>query len=95
MVGAMEKFVAKLTGESDGHTVSREFRDKASAVAWLRGAGLGDFEDQSASGEVRSGDGEVVWYKSGLQTTESADRDRRVWWNRFVASNNLFKQKKR
>jgi hypothetical protein len=83
--GDMERFVAALTGESDGNVISREFIDPDHAITWLCGAGLADFEDQSATGEVRSDDGQVIWRKSNLQTEERADRDRRLWWNRFFA----------
>jgi hypothetical protein len=54
----MEKFVARLTGESDGYSVSREFADVPSAKAWLQGEGLAEFDDQAARGEVCSSDGE-------------------------------------
>jgi hypothetical protein len=42
----MGKFIAKLTGESDGYFAAREFNDFADAQAWLRGEGLREFDDQ-------------------------------------------------
>lgn len=89
----MGKFIAKLVGESDGHTVIREFGDKAAAIAWLQGAGLAEFEDQSASGEVQSVDG-LIWKKSNLQTKERARRDDTVRWRRFFARNNITPRKR-
>jgi hypothetical protein len=88
------KYVAKLTGETDGHTVSREFRDEPNAIAWVLGAGLADFDDQTASGEVRSGDGRIVWAKSHLQTPEHADRDEKLKWRRFFARHNFTRKKR-
>jgi hypothetical protein len=67
----MGKFVAILTGESDRHIVSREFTDQTDAISWLCGAGLADFDDQLATGEIQSGDGQVIWRKSKLQTEEA------------------------
>ena len=81
----MDKFVAKLTGESDGHVVSHEFGDLPSAVAWLRGAGLAEFEDQTARGEVLSQNGGIVWTKSHLQTPECAERDSKLDGHRLLA----------
>jgi hypothetical protein len=53
----MGKFIAKLIGESDGHTVVRHFDNAASAKAWLQGESLTDFDDQAACGEVHSESG--------------------------------------
>jgi hypothetical protein len=80
--------VAKLTGESDSHEVSREFADVAHAIQWLQGAGLADFDDQTAHGEV-SKDGEIVWAKSRLQTSESRARNEKRDATRLLASLNL------
>ena len=81
-------FVAKLIGESDGHEVSREFAEEGRAIEWLKGAGLVDFEDQTARGEV-SKDGKVVWTKSHLQTAESRARSEKRDATRFLAGLNL------
>lgn len=70
----MEKFVAILTGELDGHIVSREFTDQTSAISWLCGAGLADFDDQLATGEIQSREGRVIWHKSKLQTKEATKK---------------------
>ena len=91
----MEKYVANLIGESDGHVVSREFGDVPSAIAWLKGAGLAEFEDQTTRGEVRSSDGDIKWQKSHLQTAELAERYKTLDWKRFFARHNItFKRKK-
>ena len=81
----MGAYTAKLVGDSDGHTVVRQFDDAARAKAWLQGEGLASFDDQTASGEVRSDAGDIVWRKSDLQATERAERDDRVFWNRLFA----------
>jgi hypothetical protein len=70
------RFVAKLTGETDDHLVSRVFLSKASAIAWVLGDGLADFDDQEATGEVLDANGRVVWLRLHLQNVESADRER-------------------
>jgi hypothetical protein len=44
----MEKYLAKLTGATDGYSISREFLSKASAIAWVQGDGLAEFDDQLA-----------------------------------------------
>lgn len=36
--------VARLSGEADSYVVSREFEQKAAAIAWLQGAGLADLK---------------------------------------------------
>jgi hypothetical protein len=36
----MDKFVAELTGEADGHKISREFGHLETAVDWLQGEAL-------------------------------------------------------
>ena len=72
----MGKFVAKLTGGSDGHTVSRSFESKTSAMAWLQGEGLAEFDDQEAHGEIFDADGHLVWMKSFLQSIEQQERER-------------------
>ena len=91
----MERFTAKLTGEIDGHTISREFTDASSAQAWLQGAGLSEFEDQPARGEVSSSDGCIVWAKSHLQTKEMADWDKRLPVRRVLARLGLLSRKLR
>ena len=63
----MEKFIAKLTGEFDGHTHAREFREVTRAIAWLQAEGLSEFADQPARGEVRTGGGALVWARSHLR----------------------------
>jgi hypothetical protein len=69
----MGKFVATLTGETDGHAVTREFTELNAAINWLQGEGLVDFDDQVARGEVVL-DRNVIWTKSHLQTKEQAAR---------------------
>jgi hypothetical protein len=66
--------VARLIGESDGYEVRHEFADEGRAIQWLQGAGLAEFDDQTARGEV-SKDGAVVWAKSNLQTPEIRARN--------------------
>jgi len=85
----MGKFIAKLTGESDGHTVVRHFDNAGSAKAWLQGDGLTDFDDQAACGEVHSESGEIVWRKSHLQTADRANRDSRAFSTHLLARVNL------
>jgi uncharacterized protein (DUF1684 family) len=80
--------VAKLIGESDGYEVSRTFADQRSAIQWLQGAGLADFEDQTARGEA-SKDGKVVWTRSHLQTPESRARNEKRDAIRMLAGLNL------
>ena len=81
----MGKYTAKLTGESDGHTVVCQFDNAANAKAWLQGEGLADFDDQTACGEVRSDSGDIIWRKSRLQTADRAGRDQTAFWNRLFA----------
>ena len=81
----MAKFTAKLVGEADGYTVAREFDDAARAEAWLKGAGLVEFEDQTACGEIRSEAGDIVWRRSHLQTAESASRENKKFLNDLFA----------
>jgi hypothetical protein len=81
----MGKYVAKLTGESDGYSVSRDFADAATAIAWLQRDGLAKFDDQTARGEVFE-DGKIVWTKSHLQTPEQAERERLRDGQRLLAS---------
>ena len=71
----MGKFTARLVGESDGHAVTRQFEDQGRAVAWLKGAGLVDFDDQTACGEIRSETGDIVWRRSHLLTATRAARE--------------------
>jgi hypothetical protein len=66
--------VAKLIGESDGHEVTRTFADVDRAKLWAQGAGLIDFDDQMARGEVWR-DGDIVWTKSHLQTPENREKN--------------------
>lgn len=40
------------------------------------GAGLAEFDDQQATGEVFDPDGRVVWRQSHLQSVQSAERER-------------------
>jgi hypothetical protein len=81
-------FVAKLIGEADGHTVSREFEDKANAIQWAQGAGLAEYDDQMARGEVWS-QSELVWNKSHLQGQDQRERSERRDATRFLARLNL------
>jgi hypothetical protein len=76
--------VAKLIGESDGHVVSREFGDVGRAIQWSQGAGLADFGDQTARGEVWR-DGEVIWTRSRLQTSEHREKNEKRDAHRFLA----------
>lgn len=85
----MAKFIAKLTGESDGFVVTRDFADEVNAIDWLQRGGLADFDDQLARGEVFTEGGTLVWTKSHLQTPEQADRERRLHARRFLASLNI------
>lgn len=82
----MSKFIAKLTGESDGYFAVREFYDFADAQAWLRGEGLREFDDQIARGEIFLLDGEPVWSASHLRAVDRADRDRKSAAVRFFSS---------
>jgi hypothetical protein len=89
------RYIAKLTGEIDGHTVVREFWDVVSAKVWLHGDGLAEFDDQTAFGEVRSADCELIWRKSGLQTPDRAKRNEAKDWNRFFARHNITPKSKK
>jgi hypothetical protein len=91
----MGKYTAKLVGDSDGHTVVRQFDDVATAKDWLLGQGLADFDDQTACGEVCSAGGDIIWRKSHLQTSERSERDNRVFWNRLFARVNIDLGKKK
>ena len=82
----MAKFKAKLRGESDGHTVVRMFDQLPSAIAWLQGAGLAEYDDQTAHGEIQAEDGKVVWAKSHLQTAAQRERNERLDGQRLLAS---------
>jgi hypothetical protein len=81
----MGKFIAKLTGESDGYFAAREFNDFADAQAWLRGEGLREFDDQTARGEIFLLDGEIVWTASHLQAIDRTDQDHKSAAVRFLA----------
>jgi hypothetical protein len=81
----MLKFRAKLIGESDGHTVVREFDELHSAIGWLQREGLAEYEDQTARGEVQAEDGKVAWARSHLQTPERRDRNELLEANRMLA----------
>ena len=70
----MDKFVAELTGEADGHKISREFGHLKTAVDWLQGEALSAFSDQAARGEVTL-DGAVVWARSHLRNKAQAESD--------------------
>jgi len=76
--------IAKLIGESDGHVLSREFGDEGRAIQWLQSAGLADFDDQTARGEVWR-DGEVIWTRSHLQTPEHREKNEKRDAHRFLA----------
>ena len=76
--------VAKLIGESDGHVVSREFDDEGRAIQWLQGLGLADFDDQTARGEVWR-DGEVIWTRSHLETSEHREKNKKRDAQRLLA----------
>ena len=86
------KFVAELIGESDGYTVFRAFEEKPDAIAWLQNAGLAEFADQQATGQVRDADGRIVWLKAHLQSAESADRERSREWGRVYAGRDMIVQ---
>lgn len=81
----MEKYIATLIGEVDGYATVREFKAFASAVAWLQGAGLAEYGDQTARGEVQAGDGQIVWAKSRLETAESRERNKVLEGQRLLA----------
>jgi hypothetical protein len=70
----MGKFVATLIGKLDGHASSRHFENLNSAIAWVRGAGLTAFDDQSARAEV-SEDGRLVWTQTHLQSREYTETE--------------------
>lgn len=72
----MGKYVAELIGETDGHPERRFFDNVEDAIAWLQGAGLAAFPDQSANGSVLEG-GRVVWARTHLRTKEQAEYDDR------------------
>jgi hypothetical protein len=90
----MGKFVAVLTGETDQHTISKEFGEEASAIAWLEGEGLAAFPDQMARGEI-SLHGKLVWTRSHLQTAEQAGGDSKVWWRRLRAKAGIAERRRR
>jgi hypothetical protein len=73
---------AKLIGEADGRVIARQFAYQSHAIAWIRGIGLRDFDDQTARGEVWS-DGKLVWTSADLQTPENKERDRIANVNRM------------
>lgn len=75
---------AKLIGQSDGYTVWREFDDEVRAIKWLKGAGLAEFGDQTALGEVWA-DGKLIWTRANLQTPENRERDRMRYSARWRA----------
>jgi len=79
----MGKFIAKLTGESDGYSAAREFNDFADAQAWLRGEGLLEFDDQTARGGIFLPNGEPVWLASHMHAVARADQDRKSAAVRF------------
>ena len=81
-------FVGKLIGEADGHFISREFEHEGAAIQWAQGAGLLDFEDQTARGEVWNGSS-LLWTRSNLQTQEHRERNRRREATRFLAKLNI------
>ncbi len=85
----MGRFIAKLTGESDGYSAAREFNDLADAQAWLRDEGLREFDDQTARGEIFLPDGETVWFASRLRTVNRTKRDLKSAAVRFLARINL------
>jgi hypothetical protein len=80
--------LAKLIGESDGYTVERHFDDEGRAVAWIKGSGLSEFDDQTARGEIWDGS-QMVWHVSGLETSESRERNERRDAVRLLAQLNL------
>lgn len=85
----MGKFIAKLTGESDGYSAAREFNDFADAQAWLRDEGLHEFDDQTARGEIFLSDGATVCFASRLRAVDRASRDHKSAAARFLARFNL------
>lgn len=87
-------YVAKLIGEEDGYAVERQFQDRDAAVQWAQGAGLSEYQDQSARGEVWR-EGDLVWSKSRLQTEEHRERNARRDATRFLAKLNLSDKGKR
>ena len=90
----MGKYIAKLTGETDAHTVSREFDHEANAISWLRGPGLAEFDDQEARGEIFDASGRLVWTKPHLRTSDHAERESRRDAERFLARLNLAPKKR-
>jgi hypothetical protein len=87
----MGKFLAKVTGEMDGYTVSREFAEKHQAVAWAQKGALSEFEDQPARGEVFSEDGHLEWQRGNLMTPSQATKER----DRSLARSGLMPYKTR
>jgi hypothetical protein len=85
----MSRFIAKLTGESDGYSAAREFNNLADAQAWLCDEGLREFDDQTARGEIFLPDGETVWLASRLRAVTRTKRDLKSAAVRFLARFNL------
>jgi hypothetical protein len=54
-------------------------------IKWLQGAGLAEFKDQAARGEIYSSDGKIVWTKSHLQRAERIQREQRLDGHRLLA----------
>jgi hypothetical protein len=81
----MGRFRAILFGETDNHTVSREFSELAPAIAWLRGDGLEEYDDQTARGEVHEEERGVVWAQSHLQSAATSERDEKANAHRLLA----------
>ncbi|UFW50493.1 MULTISPECIES: hypothetical protein [Bradyrhizobium] len=77
-------YTAKLIGESDNHIETRQFAEEGAAIRWITGAGLADFSDQTARGEVWR-DGQVRWTRGNLQTKENEERDRLAYAARWRA----------
>ena len=80
--------IARLVGESDDYVVERRFDSEGQAITWITGAGLSEFDDQTARGEILDG-AKIIWTKSSLQNSDSRQREARRNAVRFLAKLNI------
>ena len=83
---------SKADWRADDYTVPREFEDEGRAIQWLIGAGLAEFNDVTARGEVWSG-GNLIWNRANLQTRENRESDRVRHATRWLAGLNITGEK--
>lgn len=81
-------FIARLKGEADGHVETKHFEAKGDAIRWLKGAGLAEYGDQPATGEILDG-GNVVWSQSTLQSPDMREREIRRASHKFLSALNM------